>query len=193
MLENADPNIVRPSTRTVDDFLKTHPKKDKIHKFFMEDIDALLKDYAPGDPSMKPDVLAQTKIIEEQRKQMIMAHQQRQQHQQQQQPFLVMEQAGMPPIQMTQQQTIEFINMQHAEILALRQRVTELENTKAQGTAQGTKQGQGSSSTIEFDRPIVSGQRREMQGPVSKSDPEILEPTEFVEEHPKSKSEPEVF
>lgn len=164
MLENADPIIVRPSTRTVDDFLKTHPKKDKIHKFFMEDIDALLKDYAPGDPSMKPDVLEQTKIIEEKRNQMMMAHRQQQQMQQQP-PFLIMEQAGMPPVQMTQQQTVDFINCQHQEIIALRKRIADLENDKG-------------SSTI---GPTI--QRREMQGPPPSSQSHV-----FTEIH---KSEPE--
>lgn len=187
MLENADPNIVRPSSRTVDDFLKTHPKKDKIKRFFMEEIDALLKAYAPGDPSMKPDVLAQTKIIEEKRKQMIMAHQQQQQQQMQQQPFLIMEQAGMAPVQMTQQQTVDFINRQHQEILALRQRILEMERNNGSGSV--STFGSGFSG-----QPVAApGQRREMHGPapeikIQKQEVKGPGPV-FVE---RSKSDPEV-
>jgi hypothetical protein len=38
-----------------------------VKKFFMNDIDKLLEKYEPGLPKMKPDVLKQTKEIEEQR------------------------------------------------------------------------------------------------------------------------------
>jgi uncharacterized protein (DUF3084 family) len=39
-------------------------------EFYMEQIDTLLKCYAPGDPKMKPDVIKQTKEISEKRKKM---------------------------------------------------------------------------------------------------------------------------
>jgi glycosyltransferase involved in cell wall biosynthesis len=146
MLEHADPNVIRESQKTVDDFLKTHPKKDKIKQFFMEDIETLLRNYEPGDPKMKPDVLEQTRKIEELRRQMM----QQQIQQQQQQPFLQMEHPGKPPVKMTMQQTVEFINQQHQEILALRQRVQELE-------ALGSNHIQHSTTSV---KP-----RREMQGP----------------------------
>ena len=44
----------------------------------MEKIDALLEEYAPGAPDMKPDVIKQTKEIEEKRKQMVLDQQQKQ-------------------------------------------------------------------------------------------------------------------
>jgi hypothetical protein len=158
MLEHADPNVIRESPKTVDDFLKTHPQKDKIKRFFMEDIDSLLRAYEPGDPKMKPDVLEQTKKLEDTRKQMI----NQQITQQQQQPFLQMEHPGMPPVKMTMQQTVDFINQQHQEILALRQRVADL-----------------------IRAPTTNKPRKDMQGPkpAEKS-------VQVIQE--KNKSEPEV-
>ena len=152
MLEHADPNVIRESPKTVDDFLKTHPKKDKIKKFFMEDIETLLQAYAPGDPKMKPDVLEQTKRIEESRRQMM----QQQLQQQQNQPFLQMEHPGKPPVKMTMQQTVDFINQQHQEILSLRQRVQELEALGSNHLPSMSTPSSSSSS----QKP-----RREMQGP----------------------------
>ena len=66
LLENGENQFQKTSTRTVDEFVKEADMKE----FYMEKIDKLLKDYQPGDPSNKPDVLKQIKEIEEQRKQM---------------------------------------------------------------------------------------------------------------------------
>ena len=57
------------SDKTVNTFIR-RDNEEGIKKFFMEDIDPLLETYAPGDPSMKPDVLKQMKEIEEQRAKM---------------------------------------------------------------------------------------------------------------------------
>jgi len=178
MLEHTDPRVIKESTKTVDDFLATHPKKDQIKQFFLEDIDGLLANYAPGDPTSKPDVLRQTEKIDEERKRMIQSIQQQQQ-QQQHQPFLVMEQPGKPPVQMSQQQTIDFINMQHQEILALRKRIEELEGPPP--------------TTVFTNRNINSvavnldtNKRREMTGP----QPDSAPVPGVIQE--KSKSEPEI-
>ena len=64
LLEHGENNFQKTSTRTVDEFIKD---KD-IKEFYMEKIDSLLKDYKPGDPSNKPDVLKQLIEIEQERK-----------------------------------------------------------------------------------------------------------------------------
>ena len=66
LLENPNPNFIRESDKTVDDFVKEPELKD----FYMNQIDGLLKDYEPGKPSMKPDVLEQMVKIEEERRKM---------------------------------------------------------------------------------------------------------------------------
>jgi len=67
LLENGENDYQKISEKTVDDFVK----EESIKKFFLEDIDELLKNYEPGDPSNKPDVLKQIKEIEEERKKMV--------------------------------------------------------------------------------------------------------------------------
>lgn len=64
LLENPHPKFVKESDKTVDDFVKELDLKD----FFMNKIEKLLKDYEPGRPSMKPDVLQQMIEIEETRR-----------------------------------------------------------------------------------------------------------------------------
>ena len=45
-------------------FIRTRAEKP-IMEFFLKDIDNLLKNYSPGDPAHKPDVLKQLKEIVE--------------------------------------------------------------------------------------------------------------------------------
>lgn len=52
--KDIDPNM-QVSTKRVDDFIK----EPNLLQFYMHDIDAALDAYAPGHPSMKPDVLQQ--------------------------------------------------------------------------------------------------------------------------------------
>ena len=77
------------------------------------------------------------------------------------------------PVQMTQQQTIDFINMQHQEILALRKRIEELESpTNPTFTNTNTNTN--------------TNKRREMTGP----QPDSAPVPGIIQE--KSKSEPEI-
>lgn len=65
LLDNPPHPTVKESTKTVDMFIRDK----RVRKFYMEDIEELLKDYEPGRPEMKPDVLKQTKELEEERRQ----------------------------------------------------------------------------------------------------------------------------
>jgi glycosyltransferase involved in cell wall biosynthesis len=66
LLENGENDYQKTSPRSVDEFIKSEIMKE----FYMEKIDGLLKNYEPGDPSNKPDVLKQIKEIEQERKNM---------------------------------------------------------------------------------------------------------------------------
>jgi glycosyltransferase involved in cell wall biosynthesis len=68
LLENPHPDFLKESPKTIDMFIK-NANESHIKNFFLNDIDDLLAMYEPGHPKMKPEVLAQTKQIEEQRKQ----------------------------------------------------------------------------------------------------------------------------
>jgi hypothetical protein len=66
LLVNANPDVVRDSPKKVMDFIKDNT----LRKFYMSDLEKLLKDYAPGRPDMKPDVIAQTLQLEKERAKM---------------------------------------------------------------------------------------------------------------------------
>ena len=67
LLENQHPDYVKPSSKSLDMFIKKTDTSDKIKKFFMEDIDLALENYSPGSPSMKPDVLNQIEELKSKR------------------------------------------------------------------------------------------------------------------------------
>lgn len=63
LLENGESSVMKVSKKPVDLFIKNTELKD----FFMNKVDDILKEYEPGDPKHKPDVLKQTKEIKEER------------------------------------------------------------------------------------------------------------------------------
>ena len=56
-------SFIKKSDKTVDCFVK----QEQLKQFYMYEIHELLKDYPAGEPSNKPDVIKQTKEIEERR------------------------------------------------------------------------------------------------------------------------------
>jgi glycosyltransferase involved in cell wall biosynthesis len=64
LLDKVNPDFVKKSSKTVDMFIK----ETDLKKFYMEDIEKLLDDYSPGEPTMKPDVLMQMLKTEEKRR-----------------------------------------------------------------------------------------------------------------------------
>ena len=66
LLENPDPRVLKESPKTVGDFIRK-PFESAIQDFFVNKIDALLTQYEPGEPKMKPDVLKQMQEMERQR------------------------------------------------------------------------------------------------------------------------------
>jgi len=118
LLENAHPDFLKPSPKTVDDFIR-EPKEASIKEFFMEKIDDLLAVYEPGEPKMKPDVLKQTKEIELERAKMAM--------QQQANAPIMISKDGEPPRALTTPEILNIINSQKADIQNLIQKNQELQ------------------------------------------------------------------
>jgi Glycosyl transferase family 2 len=121
LLENAHPQFFKPSQRTVDEFIR-QPKEAVIKQFFMTDIDKALAEYAPGEPSMKPDVLKQIREIDEERKGL---------QQQQGGGQIMINEPGKEPRPMTPQEILQAINGQTEEIKALREKNGTLETMVA--------------------------------------------------------------
>ena len=118
MLENMHPQYFTESTKTVDDFIR-QTSENNIRQFFMNDIDDKLKDYQPGEPVMKPDVLEQIAEIEEYRKR-IMASQPA--------PQIMIDISGEERRPMTPHEIVKALSQQQEHIKLLTSRIRELEN-----------------------------------------------------------------
>jgi glycosyltransferase involved in cell wall biosynthesis len=66
LLKNGENKFQKKSIKTVNMFIKDSDVKD----FYVNKIEELLKDYKPGDPSMKPDVIKQYNEIQKKRESM---------------------------------------------------------------------------------------------------------------------------
>jgi len=154
LLENPHPDYLKYSDKPVSDFIKGENEKH-IQKFFLDDIDDLLSKYEPGEPKMKPDVLEQTKVIEEERARA------REQMQQQNaaNAKIIRQEPGKPPVELTPQEVVELIQQQTNELQRMQARIMELEYIN------GELQKQLVKSTREEEIPVI--QER------GKSEPEI--------------------
>ena len=131
LLVNANPAFVKPTNKTLDSFIRG--KTSMFFKdFFINKMDTLLEAYAPGKPEMKPDVIKQTKELEQT---LIRMQEQQQQHQQQQNgsaeaPAILMHQEGKEPVALTSNQVLSIIQTQQTEIKTLTARISLLESEK---------------------------------------------------------------
>lgn len=135
LLDNPHPDYFKESNKKVKDFIRK-PEEAAIKKFFLEDIDPLLSCYEPGEPKMKPDVLAQTKIIEENRRKMIEEQQRKimenQMNGAQQNvniPGIMVHEPGKEPRMMMPSEILQLIQSQQQEIEQLKAKNTELEES----------------------------------------------------------------
>ena len=116
LLENRHPNFVRDSDKIVDDFINEPDLKD----FYMNQIENLLKDYKPGRPEMKPDVLKQIKEMKIQREKQAKEMQQQQMMQQQmmqQNPQMMQQQMMQQNPQMMQQMIQQQMMQQNPQMM----------------------------------------------------------------------------
>jgi glycosyltransferase involved in cell wall biosynthesis len=108
LLDDHNPNFVKESSKTVDMFIKDPDMKD----FFMNKIENILKNYEPGKPEMKPDVLKQMKEIEEMRKKQIEELQSQNKNANQ----IVIQEGNNPPQALTIEQIVQILQQQKNEI-----------------------------------------------------------------------------
>ena len=120
MFKTAHPDYFKESPKTVDMFIRNESEQS-IKDFFMRDIDALLENYEPGLPNMKPDVLVQIKQIQDERAQMI----EREKEKQLNGPITIQSDDGKPPIKLNSQQIVKIIQDQQETITKLTDQLTE--------------------------------------------------------------------
>jgi hypothetical protein len=119
LLEAGYNEFMKESPKTVEHFIK-NAKEASIKKFFVEQVDGLLLNYAPGEPKMKPDVLKQIdEILEERRKEM--------EKEQAQNAKIILQRPGEAPIEISPAQAVEMMKAQQQEILKRDARIAELE------------------------------------------------------------------
>tara|TARA_Y100000816_G_scaffold285008_1_gene264102 strand:- start:2047 stop:2805 length:759 start_codon:yes stop_codon:yes gene_type:complete len=123
MFDNAHKDYFKESDKTVDTFIKYDSEKP-IKQFFMKNIDKLLKNYDPGLPSMKPDVMEQIKVIEDNRDKMIKEMREKQQNG----PIMLNEE-GKPPRQLNNSEIVQIIQNHQANAKKFNEKLTEMNNT----------------------------------------------------------------
>ena len=118
LLDIIQPDYVKESTKTVDMFIKDGAMKD----FYMNKIEKLLNNYAPGKPEMKPDVVKQIIELEESRKKQLLELQLQWQMQMQSQSQnkgnnqIVIQQGNNPPQSLTTEQIVHLLQQQKNQI-----------------------------------------------------------------------------
>ena len=128
LLERPNPTFVKETTKTLDDFI-IGASAPTLKHFFVDELENLLKYYEPGLPKMKPDVIKQTEELE---KNMI-AMMQKQQQQQQETATggtIIMQQEGKEPVALTNDQVINIIQVQQAQVKELTAKVADLQNER---------------------------------------------------------------
>ncbi len=124
LLDHPNPAVVKETTKSLDDFI-VGASAAALKRFFVNDMDNLLKYYEPGLPKMKPDVIAQTVELE---KNMIAIQQQQQQQQQENMGgAIIMQQEGKEPIALTNDQVVNIIQVQQGQVKELTAKVAELQ------------------------------------------------------------------
>ena len=123
MFKTAHPDYFRESPKTVDMFIRRE-NEQPIKDFFMRDIDALLDQYEPGLPKMKPDVLKQIEQIKKERDEMIKQETEKMQNG----PIMLQQGDGMPPIQLTTVQVVSIIQQLQEANTKLTQQNTQLQH-----------------------------------------------------------------
>jgi glycosyltransferase involved in cell wall biosynthesis len=144
MLDNPHPDYLKDSDKTVDTFIRMVDEAP-IKDFFMNKIDGLLEKYEPGEPKMKPDVLAQIKVIEAERAEMMRKAQEEMDAKNAAGP-IVLQRPGEEPKQLSQHEVVAIMQQQQSHIAALTNKVQELEKIvvelQMQLIAQASKQAE---------------------------------------------------
>lgn len=120
LLVDANNKFTKESKKTIDTFI-SRKNEEKIKKFFVQDIDDLLKDYTFGECKHKPDVLKQLKEMEiEREKTKKQAGQNASQ--------IMIERPGEGPVALSSQDVLELLIQQKNQIEYLTKHVKELED-----------------------------------------------------------------
>lgn len=191
--QDQDPRFFKESGKVVSNFIRRKNEKS-IKKFFLEDIDNMLKYYEPGLPKMKPDVLKQMKEIEAKREAM---KQEMIEKQKENGPIILNRPEG--PVQLSNKQVVEIIKQQQGEIDKLKADKQEMDRL-AELMKHKLVELHNKSVTLRLEKEAAERERDELksklgnsstEAPVSDKKVTFAEPT-MIMEVPMSKTEPVV-
>jgi hypothetical protein len=178
LLDNPHPDYFKESPKTVDMFIREEKEKH-IKDFFLDKIDGLLAVYEAGEPKMKPDVLKQTKELDQQRAKMM--------GDRNNVSAITMCREGEEPITLSQSDILNIINTQKSDIQTLIKKNEELQkiiiqlqqsmiNNSSNTTETQTKYIESLNSRIHFleKELLSSNNKKDIDLSVkSKTDPEL--------------------
>jgi len=125
LLEHPNPTFVKETTKTIDDFI-VGASAPVLKRFFVNELDNLLKYYEPGLPKMKPDVIKQTEELEKNMASIM----QQQQQEAAAGGTIIMHQEGKEPVALTNDQVINIIQVQQAQVKELTAKVAEIQSER---------------------------------------------------------------
>lgn len=143
LLEIPNPKFI-PCDVKISAFIK-HDFEANVKQYFLQDIDSLLEKYKPGDPKMKPDVLAQTVELEKQRQEM--------QKQMAAQGQIMIQRNGGPPQALNQQEIVQLLESQKKEMDARGQKIQVLEGLVAKLREELQKEKAATKNKIDLTSP----------------------------------------
>jgi len=112
LLDPINPEFTKKSTKTVDNFIK----EPELFDFFVNQIEIILKDYEPGRPNMKPDVLSQMVSIEKERRKYINNINNNNNNNNNNRDHITFQQENGPPQQLTLEQVVNVLKQQQQQI-----------------------------------------------------------------------------
>jgi len=111
--------FIKESNKKIEMFIK-NSYENKIKKFFMEDMEEILKKYEAGEPKMKPDVLKDLERVKRERA--LQA-----QTQSQQQTQIMMQRPGEEPVPLGLSDMVNIINQQQDQMRQMLTHIKDLE------------------------------------------------------------------
>ena len=148
MLENPNPQVMKISDKTVDTFIKNENEKI-IKDFFLKEIDQLLRQYKPGDPKMKPDVIKQIGELEQERKKM-------QEQMQSQQMQIMVQEPGKEPRLLNINEAMNIIAQQSNQIKQLQEQMQSINiGGSNMNSSSSSSSSLYTSSTVELQSRIL--------------------------------------
>ena len=187
MFDNAHPQFFKESDKTVDTFIRMKKEKS-IKEFFLKTIDEKLKNYEPGEPKNKPDVLEQIKEIESKRDELIKAEMEKMKGN----GPIMLQQPGQEPKALSNQEVVNIMQGQMQQLQQFASEKQQLENMIKQLQEQLMRKTKESKIAKDMVKKLQQELKDKDETPSStRMQIEVIDQIE--DKNPFSKTEPENF